>query len=67
MNYNYLGVLIDNTGSLKAHLNHLKSKCNYIQNQTKFYVSKLEFKNKYLLWMIYIRSHFTYSFNLLST
>jgi hypothetical protein len=63
--YNYLGIRIDFKASMKPHLLFLRSRCAYLENSIRFYAQKLCFKNRYLLWVVYIRPYFVYCCNLL--
>ena len=65
--YNYLGAILDNKASMRSHLKTLKKKCFYLERKALFYAHKLSLKNQYLLWMIYIRTHFGYCSGFLDT
>jgi hypothetical protein len=52
---------------LKPHLIFLKKRCAQLENSIQFYAQKLSFKNRYLLWVVYIRPYFVYCCSLLQT
>jgi hypothetical protein len=58
--YTYLGVLIDDRGSIEPHLAWLRQRAGYLRLNLSHFTRKLAFKNQFLLWLIYIRPYFLY-------
>jgi hypothetical protein len=65
--YNYLGVTVDDSGSLAAHLNRVKQRSSYLRSHLRYHACHLSFENQYLLWAVYVRPYFTYVAPLLET
>ena len=48
--YCYLGVLVDNTGSIAPQLDRIQNRSNYLRANMRYYIKDLSFENQYLLW-----------------
>jgi hypothetical protein len=63
----YLGVKINNQGSLLPHLKHLQNRAKYLNVSKKYYTFFLDLHNLYLIWKVYIRPYFAYIAGLIHT
>lgn len=59
--YKFLGILINNKGKLNNHIKELKLRSLYLKNSTMKIKESISFRNKYLLWCVYIRSLYMYT------
>jgi hypothetical protein len=48
--YCYLGITIDNCGSIEPQLQRIKQRSKYLRAQLGYYTKYLSFENQYLLW-----------------
>ena len=59
--YTYLGVCIDQSGSMQPHLEKMKKRSDYLRASIRYYSHHLTFENQYLLWAVYVRPYFMYA------
>ena len=65
--YKYLGINIDNKGSIAPHLKLTKQRSNYLRSHMRYFTRDLSFENQYMVWCIYIRPYFTYAGTIIHT
>ena len=65
--YSYLGILIDNNGTIKPELKKIKKRVNYLINKLYYITKEYSFDKKYYLYMEYIRPYFIYVSYVLNT
>jgi hypothetical protein len=65
--YTYLGVTIDDSGSLWPQLDKINKRSNYLRSSMQYYTHNLYFENHYLLWEVYIRPYFLYTASVIKT
>jgi hypothetical protein len=65
--YCYLGVTVNDSGSIAPHLNKVSQRSSYLRSHLRYHACHLSFENQYLLWAIYVRPYFTYVALLLET
>ena len=58
--YKYLGIKINNQGSILPHLQVIIKRAQYIIDIMKFYTHSMQFHNQNLLWVTYIKPYFKY-------
>ncbi len=58
--YCYLGVVINNSGSVQPQIAKIRTRSNYLRSSLWYFGKELSFQNAYLLWAIYIRPYFLY-------
>jgi hypothetical protein len=65
--YCYLGVTVNDSGSIAPHLDKVRQRSSYLRSHLRYHACHLSFENQYLLWAIYVRPYFTYVAPLLET
>jgi hypothetical protein len=65
--YTYLGVTMDDSGSLWPQLDKIKKRSNYLRSNMRYYAHNLSFENQYLLWAVYIRPYYLYTASVIKT
>ena len=65
--YCYLGVTVDDCGSIEPHLDHIEKRSSYLRSNMSYYTRHLSFENQYLIWAVYIRPYLVYVAPLLET
>ncbi len=65
--YCYLGVTLDESGSLWSHLEKIKKRSNYLRANMRYYSKDLSFENQYLLWSAYVRPYYIYTAPVIET
>jgi len=65
--YCYLGVVINNSGSIAPQIASIKRRSNYLRANMRYYTKDLSFENQYLLWAIYVRPYFLYTAPIIET
>ena len=65
--YCYLGVTVNDSGSIIPHLNRVEQRSSYLRSHMRYYVCQLSFENQFLLWAVYVRPYFMYVAPLLET
>ncbi len=58
--YRYLGVLVDDRGTIHPHLTALKARSRYLCGVTWSFARELSFANQVLLWQVYLLPYFCY-------
>ena len=59
--YKYLGIKIDHRGNIQKQFKKLKKVDKYLRDKLRYVVRFLPLKQKFLLWIVYILPHFTYT------
>lgn len=65
--YNYLGIMINNYGSINNHLNITRKKMKYITNKLYYIIKDFSFDKKYYLYQVYVRPYLIYIAPIIST
>ena len=65
--YTYLGIKIDNNGTIKPELKKMKKRVNYLINKLYHITKEYSFDKKYYLYTVYIRPYFIYVSYVLNT
>ncbi len=63
--YNYLGITINNCGSIDLHMRKIKKTTEYITNKLKWASIHCSLRKKILIWKCYVRPYFLYTLPLL--
>jgi hypothetical protein len=58
--YCYLGVHIDDRGTIGRHLLKLRQRSAYLRHNLRHYARHLLFRNQYMLWAVYVQPYFHY-------
>ena len=56
--YLYLGVLINNKGSLEKHVKKIKNRAKSLASKLKYFIGDLHFENQHLIWSVYVRPYY---------
>jgi hypothetical protein len=58
--YCYLGVLIDNRGSIEPHIRKIQKRSSYLCSCMSYFGRQLSFANQFLLWSTYVQPYYHY-------